>query len=189
MKCPKCGAENPENLKFCGYCGANMRTGRGRPEEDDRGNDRSKEIKITHVPIEQPGVTIVQVPRDEGRVTYIITPVRQSALKAKEVAGEVGINLLQVFGVHGKYKDLSTSETFYETRELYEGPAPTKDDRHKYLEKVSDILSLETHSDVSPQEFLVTSSSPIVDEHVNLTDYVSVSFVGKKADSPRETKK
>jgi len=131
----------------------------------------------------------VEVPRDEGRVTYIITPVKQSVLKAKEVAGDVGLNFLQIFGVHGKYKDLSTSETIYETRELYEGPAPTEDDRHEYLEKVSDMLSLETRSDVSPQGFLVTASSPIADEEVKLIDEVSVGFLGKKADSSRETKK
>jgi hypothetical protein len=51
------------------------------------------------------------------------------------------------------------------------------------------MLSFETGSDISTQGFLVTSSSPIIDEQVKLTDYVSVSFVGKKADSLGETKK
>jgi hypothetical protein len=38
MKCPKCGRENPEEAKFCGYCGHSL--------EDSQQGERVVEVKI-----------------------------------------------------------------------------------------------------------------------------------------------
>lgn len=31
MKCPRCNKDNPEDLSFCGYCGANLKQPQGPP--------------------------------------------------------------------------------------------------------------------------------------------------------------
>jgi hypothetical protein len=78
-------------------------------------------------------------------VRYVVTPLRVSALQAREGAGAIELNpLVRGFGARAKLKDLSASDTIYETREIYEGPRPTEDERGKYLEKFKEILSFET---------------------------------------------
>jgi hypothetical protein len=122
-------------------------------------------------------------------VRYVVTPLRVSARQAREGAGAIElIPLVAGFGARAKLKNFSASDTIYETREIYEGPRPTEDERGRYLEKFKDILSFETGANISTQGFWVTSSTKIGDEQINLRDSVTVIKLGRKAKSLEETK-
>jgi len=45
MKCPKCQTENPENLKFCGECGAKLGVGMGSDLVVGMGSDLSNYLR------------------------------------------------------------------------------------------------------------------------------------------------
>lgn len=189
MKCPKCGAENPEDLKFCGYCGSSIQAGSSLSKRSDRFRKISEDPKTGFMPIAQPGIYWAEFPREQGKVLLVMTPFRVSALQAREAAGALETNpLVAGFGTRARLKDLSASETIYETRVMYEGPCPTQDEQQEYLEEIRGVLSSYTGSEVSIQGFLVTSSTEMVDEQVNLSDSVTVIKLGRKAKSLEETK-
>lgn len=184
MECPRCGAENSEDLKFCGYCGSSIQAS-GRLSGLRNGVRRiSENPKVGFMPIAQRGIYWAEFPRKQGRVLLVMTPIKVSALQAREAAGTLEMNpLVAGFGARAKLKDSSSSRTVYETRVMYKGPSPTKVERHEHLEKIGRVLSSYTGSEISSQEFLVTSSTEIVDEEVDLSESVTVTKLGRKLKS------
>jgi hypothetical protein len=82
VKCPECKAENAENVKFFGYCGSSIQAGIGFSERSNNARKISEDPPAGLILITQSGIYWAEFSREQGKVLYVVTPLRVSALQA-----------------------------------------------------------------------------------------------------------
>lgn len=184
MKCPNCGAENPEAKRYCSDCGAEI-----GDSAVDTGTVRDAAIvpadpEIQFFPITGPGLWVTKHKRIDGEVAHLIYPKHQVTLEAKEAGLAVDVSLvLQKLGFDRKVKDVKMTDVEYGFIEVFLGPPPTESQKRTFVENDSVALSKATMTEVLPEnlepEKSVSASSALplrVSASVRL---VSFSETGK----------